>query len=391
MKPNVLHLVGSFNQGGSERQAVQLIRLLHESRNYNVNVACLKREGLLLNEIEQLGFKDLPEFRLGSFYDRNFFRQLRSLAHYMQEHKIKIIQTHDFYSNILGMFASTLARTQVRIAAKRETGGLRTKAQAFVERRAYSRANAIIVNADAVKQYLISSGVSEKKLVTIHNGLDIARLTLKENLSREVILSLLNLPIEEEIKFVTIVANLRHHVKDIPTFLCSAGRVNKAVSNVAFVVAGEGELIDEMKSLAAELGIAEQVYFIGRCEHVSELLSVSDVCVLSSKNEGFSNSILEYMAAAKPVVATDVGGAREAIIESKTGFVVPVGDDEMMAVHIISLLQDKAKATAMGCMGRERVIKEFSCQAQLERTENLYRILLSDTSRTKNNGQSDKY
>lgn len=391
MKPKVLHLVSSFNQGGSERQAVQLIRLLHESRNYNVNVACLKREGQLLNEIEQLGFKELPEFRLGSFYGRNFFRQLRSLAHYMQEHKINIIQTHDFYSNILGMFASTLARTQVRIAAKRETGGLRTKAQAFVERRAYSRANAIIVNADAVKQYLISSGVSEKKLVTIHNGLDIARLTPKENISREAILSSLNLPLEEEKNFVMIVANLRHHVKDIPTFLRSAQRVNKVVSNAAFVIAGEGELMDEMQSLAAELGIEEQVYFTGRCEHISELLSVSDVCVLSSKNEGFSNSILEYMAAAKPVVATDVGGAREAIIESKTGFIVPVSDDEMMAERIISLLQDKEKAKSMGKTGRERVIKEFSCLAQLERTEKLYKMLLSDSSRTNNNGQSDKH
>ena len=72
-------------------------------------------------------------------------------------------------------------------------------------------------------------------------------------------------------------------------------------------------------------------FFLEGCEHVSDLLSISDVCVLSSKAEGFSNSILEYMAAARPVVATDVGGAKEAIVEGETGYLVKSGDENGMA------------------------------------------------------------
>lgn len=377
MKLNVLILIGSFHQGGSERQAIQLVRLLNESGRYNVHVACLNREGVLLKEFERYGFKDFPEYRLSSFYNRNFFRQLRAFARHLREHKISIVQTTDFYTNVFGMIGATLARTPIRIAAKREMEGHRTKAQDFVERRAYSRANVIAVNSDAVKNYLIENGVNKKKIVTIYNGLDIERLTLKTNLSREEILSSFNLPTEKEKRFITNVANLRRRVKDYPTFLRTARRISDVDSNAAFVIAGEGELMDEMKSIAKDLGVEKKVFFIGRCERVPELLSVTDVCVLSSRYEGFSNSILEYMAAAKPVVATDVGGAREAIVEGETGFIVPSGDDEAIALRVLSLLGDKEKAVAMGVKGKERVIKEFSLAAQLEKTEKLYEQLLN--------------
>jgi glycosyltransferase involved in cell wall biosynthesis len=106
------------------------------------------------------------------------------------------------------------------------------------------------------------------------------------------------------------------------------------------------------------------------------LLSISELCVLSSRAEGFSNAILEYMAAARPVVATDVGGAREVIREGETGYLVPSGDDVKMAARLIELLRDPAKARRMGDEGRRVVEEDFSCEAQLARTEELYSRLL---------------
>ena len=120
----------------------------------------------------------------------------------------------------------------------------------------------------------------------------------------------------------------------------------------AFVLAGEGELVDQVRALAAQLGLEHDAHFIGRCARISELLAISEVCVLSSCGvEGFSNSIIEYMAAARPVVATDVGGAREAVTEGETGYIVAPGDDIAMADRIISLLQEPEKARAMGERG----------------------------------------
>ena len=159
-------------------------------------------------------------------------------------------------------------------------------------------------------------------------------------------------------------------------FLRSARQVKEAVPDAAFLLAGEGELSDSLRALARELGIDDSTFFLGRCENVAELLSVSEVCVLSSKAEGFSNSILEYMAAARPVVVTDVGGAREVVVEGETGYLVSSGDDAMMAARLIELLRDPEKARLMGGRGRRVVEEKFSCEAQLARTEELYDQLL---------------
>lgn len=379
LKPNVLHIIGSFEQGGSERQAVQLLRLLHESGRCRVQVATLDESGVLRDEVVRLKLGDIPVYPLTSFYDRNAARQLGRCSDYLREHQIDVVQTHDFYTNVFGMIAATRSRVPVRIASKRETGGMRTRAQSIVERGAYRLAHAIVANAEAVRRQLITDGVRAEKIVTIYNGLDTSRVTPPQGVRREDVLESFALPREENRRFVTIVANLRHDVKDHPTFLRAARRVREQVPQAAFVLAGEGELTGAMQAIAAELGIEHDVFFTGRCERVAELLSVSDVCVLSSTAEGFSNSILEYMAAARPVVVTDVGGAREAVAEGETGYLVQPGDDLTMAARIASLLLEPERARMMGERGRVVVEQKFSCEAQLESTLNLYQRLLART------------
>jgi L-malate glycosyltransferase len=377
LRPNVLQLVHSFIQGGTERQMVQLTRLLREDGRYNVSVACLRGHGVMRPEIDRLGLGDVPEFPLTSFYDRNMAVQLRRFARHLREHRIDLVHAHDFYTDIFGRAGAALARTPARVASKRETTGLRTRAQLLVQRGAFALAHAVVVNAEAVRRDLVGAGVPSKKIVTVYNGLDLGRLSPPASLTRASALKSFGLPADESLRFVTIVANLRHDVKDHPTFLRAARRASEAFPRARFVLAGEGELIEPTRALAASLGLAEKVFFTGRCERVAELLFASDVCVLSSKAEGFSNSILEYMAAGRPVVATDVGGAREAIVEGETGHVVAAGDDRAMAERIASLLADDDLARRMGERGREVVAEKFSCAAQLERTHALYERLLA--------------
>jgi glycosyltransferase involved in cell wall biosynthesis len=133
-----------------------------------------------------------------------------------------------------------------------------------------------------------------------------------------------------------------------------------------------------MRRLASELGLQDRAFFLGRCQRIPQLLLVSDVCVLSSRFEGFSNAILEYMAAGRPVVATDVGGAREAVIEGETGYLVAAGDHVAMAARIVRLLRNRQEATSFGERGRRVVEEKFSSMAQLRNTEELYWRLLED-------------
>ncbi|HEV7905051.1 MAG TPA: glycosyltransferase [Pyrinomonadaceae bacterium] len=388
MKPNVLLFIDSFAQGGTERQVVQLARLLSESGRYQVHLACLNGEGVLRAEAERLGFTNIPEFPLTSFYDRNMLAQLRRCAALLRERSIDIVETHDFYTNIFGMFAAARARTpRVRIASRRETDGTKSRGQKWVQQRAFALADAIVANAEAVRQELIRDGVPPAKIQTIYNGMDTARVAPRPDLRREDALALLGLPREEEggdgsrrpkRRFVSIVANMRHANKDQAMFLRAARRVREAVPEAAFVLAGEGELRESLIAYARELGLADCAFFTGRCAHVPELLAVSEVCVLSSNGtEGFSNSIIEYMAAARPVVATDIGGAREAVVEGETGYVVAPGDDAVLASRITSLLTDAEGARRMGERGLQVVKEKFSCAAQVERVENLYERLLT--------------
>ena len=338
---------------------------------------------------EELGLGEIPSFPLTSFYDRNAITQLRKFIQHLRRMKIDLLHAHDFYTNIFGMTAGFLGGVGVRIASRRETNGMRSPAQMKTQRVAYALAHRILANSESVRRMLIEEGVNQNKITVIHNGLELERLTTRAGFSRAEALKAFGVSEGPDVarRFVTIVANMRHEVKDYPMFLRAAQRVSKVMPDVGFLLAGEGELEGSIKQLAKELNISNKTLLLGRCENVADLLWCSDVCVLSSKAEGFSNSILEYMAAERPVVATNVGGAREAIVEGETGYTVPSGDDRLMAERIISLLRDPEQARRMGVQGRRVVEEKFSSTSLLRNTEALYETLLAE----KHASESDKH
>lgn len=377
MKPNVLFIVDSFEQGGSERQALQLLGQLHNSGRCNVRLACLQNRGSLRAEAEKLGIGEIHEYPLSSFYDLNFLKQLRRLKRFIKENEIDVVHTHCFYTNIFGMTGAFLAGVPARITSKGETDGFRTPMQKRAERLAFRLAHRVVANCLVVQDQLIREGVSASRIVQHYNGLDLDRLKVPADVCREDALKSFGLPTEPGRRFVSIVANLHNPVKDHQTFLRAAASVREAVPNAAFVIAGEGELKQGLGELAEQLGIEGDVFFIGRCEDVGRLLAFSDVGVLSSKAEGFANAILEYMAAGLPVVATDVGGVREAIVEGETGYIVASGDDQKMAERIVQLLLAPERARAMGKLGHCIVEEKFSFEHHLRNTLELYDDLLS--------------
>jgi glycosyltransferase involved in cell wall biosynthesis len=307
------------------------------------------------------------------------------LIRFLRDARVDILHTHDFYTNVFGMTAGALARVPVRIASRRETSGLRSAAQLKAQGFAYRRAHQVLANSAAVQAQLRGEGVAADRISVIYNGLEIDRVRPAVAVAKAEALGLLGLKAElKERPIVTIVANMRLPVKDHAMFLRMAKRVSDAIPATAFVLAGEGELMPSIISQAAAAGLAASTFFPGACDRLAELLAVSDVCVLTSKSEGFSNSILEYMAAARPVVVTNVGGAGEAVIEGETGYLVETGDDVTMAQRVLLLLNDAEKARAMGERGYQLVKEKFSRATQLANTEKLYDRLLHE-------GQAGQY
>ena len=291
MKKRILQFIGSFNQGGSELQAVALTKLLHCEGKFEIYAASLNNEGILRAEVDEIGLSEIPVFPLTSFYNANFVRQVRRCAKYLRDNKIDLVHTHDFYTNVFGMAAAILAGVQVRVASKRETGGVRSGSQEFVEKLALGRADAVVINSAAVRNHLAGSGISSEKICTIYNGLDLERFAPIDR-DRGAICQQFGLPSDEEIRFITLVANLRHTVKNVPMLLRTAKRVMENHPNTHFVIAGEGELEPQLKELASSLRVADIVHFIGQCLNIPALISVSDICVLTSTAEGFANSIV---------------------------------------------------------------------------------------------------
>src|ERR1041385_7787021 len=376
MKPNVLFITDSFEQGGSERQALQLLRQLHESGAVQVRRAWLQGRGSLKPDAEQPGIGEMCEYPLTSFSDLNFAKQLRRFVRYVKQNRIDVVHTHCFYTNIFGMTGGFLAGVAARVTSKGETDGFRTPMQKRAERTSFMLGHRVIANCLVVQNMLIREGVNPQRVIQHYNGLDLDRLKVPDGFSRDQALAEFGLPSGR--RFITIVANLRNPVKDHPMFLRAAARVRHAIPDAAFIVAGEGELMPGLRELAGELGIADDVHFIGRCDEVAKLLHASSVGVLSSKAEGFANAILEYMAAGLPVVATDVGGVREAIVEGETGFIVPAGDDAQMAARIIEVLGDDNRAREMGARGQGLVGDKFSSEHHLQNTLELYDEVLNN-------------
>src|ERR1051325_5573290 len=158
MKPNVLFIIDSFEQGGSERQALQLLRQLHESAEVRVRLACLQNRGSLRQEAEPPGIGEIHEYPLTSFYDLNFAKQLGRFISYVGQNRIDVVHTHCFYTNIFGMTGGFLAGVPARVTSKGETDGFRTPLQKRVERTSFRLGHRVIANCLVVQEMLIREG-----------------------------------------------------------------------------------------------------------------------------------------------------------------------------------------------------------------------------------------
>jgi glycosyltransferase involved in cell wall biosynthesis len=171
-----------------------------------------------------------------------------------------------------------------------------------------------------------------------------------------------------------------HHEKGLDVFLNAAARIAARWSDARFVIIGSGPDRAALESHAERVGIGSNVAFLGERGDAQELLGAMDLFVLSSPEEGMPNVVLEAMAAARPVVATSVGGTPEVVVDGVTGLLVPPGNPERLAAAIEAVLADSARMKAMGRQGRERVQKHFRVDTMVARTVAVYEELLMEKS-----------
>jgi len=365
---NILQFVTLFGIGGTERQVLNLIHGLDSSR-FGVEVACLKRWGALLPEMEAAGVP-ITEYKTTSLYNHvAMWNQMRFLNH-LRKGNVDIVHTYGFYSNVFGLPPARLSGAKV-LASIRDTGEHQTPMQRRVEKLYCRMADCVVTNAEAVRKRLTNEGYDAEKIVVIHNGIELTRYARKPGelgLHRE-------LGVPSTTPLVAVFARL-NELKGLEYFLRAAAGLIERFDDVRFLIVGDGASRVELEKYAGELGLNKHVVFLGFRLDVPTLLSEISVSVLPTLSEGLSNSILEAMAASVPVVATRVGGNPEVVQSGITGLLVPPRDADRLAQAIGQLLEQPQLARKFGLAGRDRVSKQFALEQMTRATGRLYEGLM---------------
>ena len=366
---HVVHVIDNLFPGGTERQCLHLVRGL---AGLGVqNSVFYFRPGPLLAELESAG---VPAFAVpqASVQSIGFPFPVIALARQIRRRAPDVVQTYGFHSSLRGLAAAILASVPVRVAARRELGKCLNPTQRRADRWAWRLAHRIVTNAEAVRrQLVVEERMPSGKVVVIRNGLDLQPWLAPGDGADA-----------NGSPLVGMVAHFRED-KDHLTFLRAATEILRSVPSARFCLVGAGVLEPVVREWAHGLGIAERVEFRGRLEGETLRAAVRQfsVSVLASKSEGLPNTVLEAMAAARPVVATAVGGTGEVIEDGITGFLVQPGVPTAMAARIVSLLENPLLARRMGECGRHKVRREFTVERMADQFLDLYRGLLMERRR----------
>ncbi len=206
-----------------------------------------------------------------------------------------------------------------------------------------------------IKRLLVENeGIPASRIDVIHNGVDPSRFD--PALAQPDVRAELGIPAGAPV--VTCVARF-HPVKDHPTLLRAFAATSAAVPDARLLLVGGGDAAP-LRSLAAELGVAERVVFAGVRRDIPAVYAASDLFAMASLSEGTSVTLLEAMLSRRATVVTDVGGNPEIVLRGRSGLLVPRGDASAMGAALVSLLRDPERRAAMGDAGRARVLDGFT-------------------------------
>lgn len=376
----VLYVIGSLQTGGAERHLAQVLPRLDRNR-WMPRVYCASERGELADALEA---QDIPV--IGPPVSRSGDRRmlpLRVVLLGLSWLKLFILLlrwrptvVHFFLPEayIVGAPAAILARTPVRLMSRRSLSHYqqRRRGVAWIEARLHPHMTAIVANSRGVLEDVAREpGVRCTRLELIYNGIDVASLMALR--PRDVVRT--ELGIAADARVVIIVANLiPYKAHDLLLEALGGAKRGLPVDWRLMVVgrATDAGYAARLRELAARLDIADRILWLGQRRDVADLLGAADVGVLCSDEEGFSNAVLEAMAAGLPLVVTDVGGNREAVVDGATGFIVPRRDVVALRAALVRLLCDAELARRLGATGRERVSREFSLGTCVAGYDRLY-------------------
>ncbi len=374
IKPRILFLIdeiGGIAEGGTERQVLQLIELASRL-GYEPRLAVLRGTEWLTEE--QAG---CPVYCAGvnSLLRPSGWRACRELVRWMRRERIALVQTFFVECNIYGPLLARLAGVPVVIGSRRNLNQWHGRSAwmapgiLLLQRLTNISADCVVANSLVVAEATVKTeGLPQRKLHVAYNGIDLAKFSRLDQLRAQA-RQMLGVA-EDEI----LVGNIScfREVKGIPQFVDAARIVLEKEPRMRFLAVGDGTQYAQVVERIQQYGLEDRIHLAGQQTDVLPYLAAMDIGVLSSLAEGFSNSLLEYMASGLAAVATDVGGNREALED--TGILVPPDDPAALAEAILRL-RSAALRQQLGHAARQRA-ERFSLARAEKRMKEIYAELL---------------
>lgn len=365
----VLHVLSTGRMSGAER-IVQLVCRYLDRRRFFPVVVCAgdplaslyRQEGVAVEEIAVGRVTPVTVARLREVIGR---------------WQVGIIHAHDHRASLISWLAKGRTARLILISHLHNTNPWlrRPHPCRFLELFLRNRYHLSLACSQQVRDYFLryNPRLQAEKIVTVRNGIELPRAepTDPREVRRELALP------ERGFVFGTVGRLVPQ--KGIDLLLAAFRRVAAAIPDSCLLIVGAGPEEGKLRALSREFG--RRVVFAGYREDVNRLFQAMDVFVLPSRWEGLPVVILEALVAQLPVVATDVGGVKEAVLPGKTGLLVPRGDVEALAEGMIRLYRDRKLAAALAAAGRKLVEERFNIVNQVRRLEEIYLKLLEGDHR----------
>ncbi len=378
-KINLLYVITKLELGGAQKQLLSLISRIDKERFSPFLFTA--GDGLLVAEAQSIENLKIKKSR---FLERpiNPFKDILALIEiyrFIKKNKIEIVHTHSSKAGILGRWAARLAKVKfilhtVHSWSFNDYQPLLVRGFfIWLEKLTAKFTYKLIVVSDHDKQKGLQNRIGdERKYHLIRYGINYNEFNTSNNIRKK-------LGIDNNDLVVGMVSCFKPQKSPLD-FIKLASLINQLLPDleVKFLLTGDGILLRQIEKLIFEFGLQQKVILAGWRKDIPEILSAIDIFVLTSSWEGLPVSVLEAMAASKPVVATYTGGISEIIVEGETGFLVPRRSPDKMAEKLIPLLKDEDLQKSIGLQARHSLGPDFTLENMVKNTQNLYENLIQE-------------
>ena len=358
---NILLLTTHLNTGGITSYLLTLSKgLIREGHRVHL----VSSGGNMLVEFSYAGVDHFPaDINVKSELHPNIYKAVGRVRRYIEEKNIHVIHSHTRVTQVMGWLLG-------KITGRPYLSTCHGFYKMRLGRRMFPGwGRAAIAISKPVQEYLINDfKMKLEHVFLIPNGVEINKFSLYQEESRKEKRRTFSL---EGYQIVGIIARLAD-VKGHAVLVQAMKRIVGRKPNVKLMIVGEGKQEDNLKRLVQELRLGDQVYFYPVINKSAEFLEIFDVFAMPSLDEGLGLSVMEAQASGLPVVASAVGGLTTLIEHRKTGLLVPPNDSEALADAIEEMLDDPARAAAMGKAARDFIVRNFSAESMVNKTLAVY-------------------